>query len=103
VLVVFLSVDPARDSIAALRRYVRGFDPSFVGANGSDDELARLASALGIGYSAPSAASPPSTVDHSATVILIDPKARIAGYIQPPFTAAALREDLRQVVAGPTT
>lgn len=100
--VIFLSVDPARDSIADLRRYVHGFDPDFVGANGSGDELARLTSALGVRYASAAAAASPSTIDHSAAVILIDPQARVAGYIGPPFTAAALREDLSRAAEGPT-
>jgi protein SCO1/2 len=39
---VFISVDPARDDPATLRRYLRGFDPAFIGATGDSATLSRI-------------------------------------------------------------
>jgi protein SCO1/2 len=46
--VVFITADPARDSPAVLRRYVRGFDPRFIGLTGSAAALAPVFSAYHI-------------------------------------------------------
>jgi protein SCO1 len=39
--VVFITVDPRRDSPPVLRRFIEAFDPSFVALTGSDEQLAR--------------------------------------------------------------
>jgi len=47
VQVVFVTVDPERDDVARMRKYLAGFDPTFVGATGTDEQLA--ATRLGYG------------------------------------------------------
>jgi protein SCO1/2 len=79
VQVVFISVDPERDSPARTTAYARGFDPSFVGLSGSTPEVAAVASSFGIFYAraepdrvAPDDAGEFYLVDHSATVLVLD-------------------------------
>ncbi|HSC67820.1 MAG TPA: SCO family protein [Cellvibrio sp.] len=48
VQVVYMTVDPERDTPARLREYLANFNPSFVGVTGSADELAALRQAYGI-------------------------------------------------------
>jgi protein SCO1/2 len=47
--VVFVTTDPARDTEAALHRYLSRFDPSFVGLTGELDTIAQVAKPLGVG------------------------------------------------------
>lgn len=49
-LVIFVTVDPARDDVAALRTYVSYYGPGFVGLTGTEDEIARTAAAWGVAY-----------------------------------------------------
>jgi protein SCO1/2 len=50
VQVVFVSFDPARDTLPAIKAYVEHFDPAFLGATGSETEIARLATRYGVVY-----------------------------------------------------
>jgi protein SCO1/2 len=97
--VVFLSVDPARDTPERLAAYVHYFSPDFRAATGPDAVLETLAKNLGFAYDKVPGKTPDSyLMDHSAALILIDPQARVAGYLVPPFQAQTLAGDLRRVL-----
>ena len=80
VQVLFVSVDPARDTPEQLRGYVPFYNPAFLGATGTPDELARTAKAYGVFYAADAPADPARpdnyNVTHSAYVYLIDQAGR---------------------------
>lgn len=82
VQVVFVSVDPARDTPERLAGYVPFFHPAFRGAAGSPEELARVGKAYGVFYGAeapPDLAKPEVyNVNHSAYVYLVDKAGRYA-------------------------
>ncbi|NGY06199.1 SCO family protein [Solimonas terrae] len=95
----FLSVDPDRDTPARLKQYVAAFDPRFTAMTAPEPELQKLARMLGVAYAkVPGKSADDYTMDHSAALILIDPQARIAGYMTPPFDAAKLSADLRSIL-----
>ncbi|AXQ29485.1 SCO family protein [Solimonas sp. K1W22B-7] len=94
--VVFLSVDPERDTPQRLKSYVAQFDPSFVGATVAEPQLAEVARALGIAYAKVPGATPESyQMDHSAAMILLNPQAQVVAYLTPPFELPKLVADLR--------
>ena len=97
--VLFISVDPARDTPALLAQYVPSFDPRFVGAAGSDTGLAELVRHLGVRYErhAPGAAGQ-YTVDHTASVFLLDPQARLKAVFSPPHEAPAVAAALAGLI-----
>ncbi len=74
VQVLFVSVDPDRDTPVRTDQYAKGFNPTFVGMTGSPDDIARVAGAYGVFYQKQDAPSSSAgyLVDHSATVLLID-------------------------------
>lgn len=80
VQVVFVSVDPARDTPEHLRGYVPFYNAAFLGATGTPDELARTAKAYGVFYAMDPPADPAKpgeyNVTHSAYVYLIDKAGR---------------------------
>ena len=80
VQVVFVSVDPARDTPEHLRGYVPFYNPAFLGATGTPEELARTAKAYGVFYAADAPSDPAKpgeyNVTHSAYVYLIDKAGR---------------------------
>lgn len=94
--VVFLSVDPERDTPERLKSYVAQFDPAFVGVTVAEPQLAEITRALGIAYAKVPGATPESyQMDHSAAMILLNPQGQIAAYLTPPFELAKLVADLK--------
>lgn len=98
--VVFLSVDPERDTAERLAGYVGHFNPRFVAVTGARAEIDALCRDLGIAYVRNPGAGGDYTVDHSAALVLIDPRARVAGYFRPPHDTAALAADLEALADG---
>lgn len=101
VQVVMLSVDPERDTAETLGRYVHAFSPAFLGVTGSTKALDALGESIGYVYTKVPGATPETyTVDHSASMILIGPDARLRGYFTPPYKVEALVADLRTLIAS---
>ena len=82
---VFVSLDGARDTAAALRAFVAGAGADVVALRGGEKQIADLAGQLGIlHFRRPADAQGRYLVDHPATVLLIDPRARLrAGFSMP--------------------
>ena len=96
--VVFVSVDPARDTPALLDEFMRAFDPEFIGVSGTDTALAPLTKGLGVYFQRHDATDKKHyTVDHTATIYLIDPQGRLAAIFSPPQQAAAMSKDFRRI------
>lgn len=96
--VIFVSVDPRRDSAELLRQYLAAFDPAFIGVSGDDADLAPLVAALGVYYRRNDIADAKNyTVDHSATIHLIDPQGRLAAVFAPPQDVAGMAADYRRI------
>jgi protein SCO1/2 len=92
---VFVSVDPQRDTPEQLGKYVAFFNPDFIAATGSDEELTKLTRTLGLMYSRTTDANGVVQVDHSGSAVIVDPQGRLVGMFRPPFAAAAIAADLR--------
>ncbi len=90
--VVFVSVDPQRDSPQQLKRYVQYFDAHFLGVTGSEPELLKLTRALGIYYAA-NGSGKDYLVDHSAAIVLIDDRGQNRALFSAPHEAAVLARD----------
>ncbi len=98
---LFLSVDPERDTPDKIGQYLKFFDPAFEGATGDTAALDTLGANLGFVYAKVPGATPESyTIDHSTALILIDPEARVVGYLTPPFRPDAMASDLQAIVAA---
>ncbi len=96
--VVFVSLDPERDTPARLGEYVRFFDPDFLGVTGSDEALAVLTGQLGvIGFKGEKDADGYYLVDHTAAVMLIDPQARLVGLFRTPHQPADIAARVRAI------
>ncbi|HYT98023.1 MAG TPA: SCO family protein [Casimicrobiaceae bacterium] len=82
VQVVFITVDPERDTPDLLSKYVPAFDPRFVGLRGDAEQTARTAKEFKILYQKQPGASPGSyTMDHSAGTFIFDPQGRLRLYV----------------------
>lgn len=101
VRVLFVSVDPRRDTTAVLKRYVGNFGPEFVGLRGGQTELTRLAKRYRISYhyEAPDKYGD-YEVDHSSAVFVFGRhgRARLLGQLD--NTAPQYTSDLRRLLAN---
>jgi protein SCO1 len=100
VQVLFITVDPERDTAALLARYVPAFDPRFLGLRGDAAATARTAKEFRIIYEKVPGATPGSyTMDHSAGSYVFDPQGRLRLFVSngqgPDVFAHDLRELLR--------
>jgi protein SCO1 len=92
--VLFVSVDPQRDTPPVLGAYVHAFDPAFEGLTGSSQAIAALAAAFGVAVNRVELPGGDYTMDHSAVVFLINDAAQIAAIFTPPFEVAEVGSDL---------
>jgi protein SCO1/2 len=97
--IVFVSVDPERDSRQRLAQYVPYFNPGFVGIRGGDSELQKLTAQLGIVYMKVQSgrAEGDYLMDHSASILLIDPQGRYHAVFSAPHSAEAIAEDFKRI------
>lgn len=95
--ILFITVDPDRDTPAVLRQYLGSFDAGFIGLRASHDAVAPLMQSLGAGAFRQDLPGDSYTLDHSATLYLLDTRGRLAAVFTPPYTPATLAADLHAV------
>tara|TARA_Y100001949_G_scaffold167247_1_gene164772 strand:- start:366 stop:959 length:594 start_codon:yes stop_codon:yes gene_type:complete len=80
-----VTVDPARDSPAALRKYLDNFSKTFIGLTGTLDQIYNFSTQVNAPFS-PVLNQEGShyTVDHSGNIILINPEGKLAGIFKMP-------------------
>jgi protein SCO1/2 len=100
--VVFISIDPERDSAANLSVYLGAFSKDFIGARGDEAALAPLLKSLGAIAARQKLPDGTYTMDHSATLYLLDTQARLAAVFSPPFKTADLSTDLHRIATDAT-
>jgi protein SCO1/2 len=71
VQVIFVTVDPDRDTSARLREYMAAFDPTFIGATGNSQTLAAVRRAYGV-TATREGSRPDYAVAHTSSIFLID-------------------------------
>lgn len=102
VAVLFVSVDPARDTRERLAEYAAYFHPQVQGITGSEAEVAAAAALYGAAYrrfDQPNSAMG-YTVDHSAFTYLIDPAGRLAGTLGHATPAEQIAREVRRLLAA---
>lgn len=78
VQVLFVSVDPERDTPERLRAYLQYFNPNFIGLTGSLGEIEAIASRFGVYFAKNTANSAADyLVDHTSAVLLLDAEGRL--------------------------
>ena len=101
VQVLFVTLDPERDTPDVLAQYVPAFDAGFVGLRGDDAATQRAAKEFKIFYEKrPGSAPGAYTVDHSAQSYVIDPQGRLRLFVRNDRIAQDLAEDLRSLLGN---
>ncbi|HEX5792725.1 MAG TPA: SCO family protein [Rheinheimera sp.] len=87
----FISVDPKRDSTEQLNNYVSYFEQADVlGMTAGHDQLFPFVRQLGLMYALSSTTAEDYLVDHSASVVLIDPQGQLVAMFKPPMQPGEL-------------
>jgi len=79
--VVFITVDPERDTVEAMAEYVSYFHPAIQGWSGSPQQTRQAAAAFRANYEKVSTESGDYTMNHTASVFMFDTEGRFAGTI----------------------
>ena len=99
VQVLFVTVDPERDTPELLSKYVPAFDPRFMGLYGDAAATERTAKEFKIIYQKQPGATPGSyTMDHSAGTYLFDPQGRLRLYVSYGQGTDVFTHDLRELL-----
>lgn len=93
--VLFVTVDPERDTPERLEKYVHAFDPSFVGLTGEASSIEHLAKDFGVIISKVPLPGGDYTMDHSAVLFLLSAQGEIVSLFTPPFDTQRLEQDLK--------
>lgn len=97
--VIFISVDPERDSYALLAKYVTYFNKTFIGITGEQDQLRNLTRQLSVSF----AKAPGSSgkidenylMDHSSSFMLINPDGKLQAFLTAPHIASQIVDDIK--------
>ncbi|MCF7223181.1 SCO family protein [Marilutibacter chinensis] len=101
--VLFVSVDPERDTPELIGRYAHAFHKDTLAATGSLPALESFAKSLSMVFAkVPPPEGVPADrylIEHSATIAVLDPQGRMAGLIRPPLEPEKIAADL-QALSG---
>jgi protein SCO1/2 len=96
VRVLFVTVDPERDTDAVMADYAKAFSPQVVGLRGSPNELANLARTYRVAYEVKK--GPPYEVMHSNAVFFFDKDGRTRLVTTDTTDTAAMAEDVKRLL-----
>jgi protein SCO1 len=100
VQVVFITLDPERDTLERLRVYTTAFDPSFIGLTGSEEQLAQVREMYGVAAEkqvVPGTAAP-YLIAHSAYTYVVDREGRLRLLFPFGLSVEAMADDVVQLL-----
>ncbi len=102
--IIFVTVDPARDTAEVMNQYIAYFNEDFIGITGDQNRIHDMTSQLGIVASFTANDEDPDNyiVDHSASLLLIDPQRRLRGKVSPPLDVDNIISDYLNVTSAPS-
>ena len=98
VRVLFITVDPDRDTLDVLKQFAHAFGPQVDGLRGSKNQIADVARRYRVGYSVKT--KPDYVVTHTSAVFVFDDKGSARLVITDTSDTAAVTEDVKRVAAG---
>jgi protein SCO1/2 len=97
--VVFITVDPERDTPEVLKNYVQSFDAGIIALTGSPEQVAQAAKAYRVYYAKHPRSDRGYDMDHSAVIYVMDPQGRFTATFTPDSTADAIAERLQKLLS----
>lgn len=99
--VLFITVDPARDTPQVMAEYLKSFHPSILGLSGTPEQLAALTREMMVYYAKVPLPGGGYTMDHSAMVIMADGKGVFRGTISHEDSEDAAFTKLKKLIGTP--
>ncbi|MGZ8253683.1 MAG: SCO family protein [Burkholderiaceae bacterium] len=97
--VIFVTLDPDRDTPQVLSQYVPAFDPAFIGLYGTRDETAAVAKDFKVFYQkVPGKTETSYTMDHTAGSYVFDREGRLRLFLRHAGAVDPIVEDLRKLI-----
>lgn len=97
--VVYITVDPERDTAEVMKAYMQAFDPSFLALIPTAEQLAATAKDYKVYYKKVEGKTPTSyTMDHSAATYLYDPQGRLRLYARYGTPVDAMTADIQALL-----
>jgi protein SCO1 len=99
--VLFVTVDPERDTPELLKAYMENFDPTFLALRTTPEKLVELTKDYKIYYKKVEGSTPTSyTMDHSAGSYVYDPKGKLRLFTRYGSPQEALSKDIQALLNG---
>ena len=92
--VLFVSVDPERDTPKAIAEYAAFFHKDTLTATAQEPALTEFVQSLALVYAKMPLENGDYTMDHSATIVVLNPQGNEVGIIRPPFMPQKIAADL---------
>lgn len=97
--VVFITVDPERDTLPLLKEYMSNFDPTFLALRPEPAELPSLAAEFKLYYKKVEGKTPTSySMDHSAGKFIFDTQGQVRLFSQYGTEASVLKDDIQKLL-----
>ena len=97
--IVFITIDPANDGPKEVGQYATLFDAPIIGLTGSQAQIDQVKKQFGIYAQAVPNAPMGQQMEHTATVLLFDPRGRLAGTIRPDDPDADALAKIRKLIS----
>jgi len=93
---LFITVDPERDTVAAMADYVAAFHPRLVGLTGSDEQIRAAARVYRVFFARHEGED--YLVDHSSFIYLMSPEGRLLTYFPPASDPATMADRIAEIL-----
>src|ERR1700680_1624720 len=97
--IVFITVDPERDTPEVLKSYVQSFDAPIIALTGAAEQVAQAAKAYRVYYAKHPRPDGGYDMDHSAVIYVMDPQGRFTATFTPDATAEAIADRLQKLLS----
>ncbi len=96
--VVFISVDPDRDSVEKIAAYITKFNKDFIGVTANKNKIDKIARQFGSGYVMdPKADDGKYDVAHTSAIFLVDPFGRLVASFSQPHLPSTITSQYKKI------
>lgn len=99
--IIFITLDPKRDTPNIVNSYVHAFNPNFIGLTGPLAGVQQLSKQMGVVYiQAQLSKSSENSyqIDHSGTLYLINPEGKLAAIFSTPHDKTSIKQDYKSLL-----
>ena len=98
--IFLVTVDPDRDSPEQLKVYLENFSEKFIGLTGGLDQIYNFATSVNAPFNPISNSKDPNyTVDHTGSIVLIDPEGNYAGFFRAPHNQDNVKKAILDIIS----